>query len=229
MIENFRTISMGVTARFQTFLDNLTLTEAQKRDGATKRGSVCTVLNTKYHSSSSATANNRYVGSWGKATRIRPPRDVDVLFQLPDSAYYRFEQRTGNKQSQLLQEVKAVLVPSFPSTDIRGDGPVIKIPFGSYAIELLPAFKLQNGQYWIAITSDGGRYKIFDPDAEEKKVSDSNTKTKNNTRDLVRMMKRWQDHCSVPLKSFHFELLAVNFLDQWSHAAQSKTYYDCDP
>jgi hypothetical protein len=71
-----------------------------------------------------------------------------------------------------------------------------------------------------------GSYKTFDPDAELKNVSDSNGKTNNNTRDLIRMMKCWQSNCSVPLKSFTLELTSVNFLAQWQYAGKSKVYYD---
>jgi len=39
-------------------------------------------------------------------------------------------------------------------------------------------------------------------------------------------MKCWQGYCSVPIKSFWLELLAVQFLDSWKHRGESKTYYD---
>ena len=130
-------------------------------------------LNAKYYSFSSGTANSFYVGSWGKGTRTRPPRDVDVLFSMPSDVYERFQRVSGNKQSQLLQEMRTALQASFPRTSIRGDGPVVLIPFQSYAVELLPAFKLNTGQYWIPITSDGGLYKTFDPDAELRNVKES--------------------------------------------------------
>lgn len=219
-------MNMNVSERFETFLNNITLTDAQKKDGATKRESVCEVLNAKYFNSKSGTANSFYVGSWGKGTRTRPPRDVDILFSLPSDVYHRFEKVAGNKQSQLLQEVRSALRASFPNTDIRGDGPIVLVPFATYAVELLPAFKLQSGQYWIPITTNGGSYKTFDPDAELKNIKDSTDRTNNNTRDLVRMMKGWQSYCSVPLKSFYLELLAVNFLNQWDYAGKSKVYYD---
>jgi hypothetical protein len=207
-------LQMDVSTRFTKFIDNISLSDAQKNDGATKRASVCSVLNAKYYSSSSGTANSFYVGSWGKGTRTRPPRDVDVLFSLPSDVYERFQKVIGNKQSQLLQEIRSTLRASFPNTDIRGDGPVVMVPFQTYAVELLPALKLNTGQYWIPITSGGGSYKTFDPDAELKNVKESNDKTNNNTRDLIRMMKCWQSNCSVLLKSFHIELLSVNFLSQ---------------
>ena len=79
-------------------------------------------LNYNYYGTSSGAANSFLVGSWGKSTEIRPPRDIDVMFVLPFEVYQRFEQRPGNKQSQLLQEVKGVLARNYPATEMRGDG-----------------------------------------------------------------------------------------------------------
>ena len=89
---------MGVSERFTTFLSNIRLTDAQNTDGATKRESACSTLNWKYYSSSSGTSNSFCLGSWGKLTRIRPPRDVDVLFKLPNAVYERFQGKTGDMQ-----------------------------------------------------------------------------------------------------------------------------------
>lgn len=193
---------MEVNERFDHLLINITLTDAQKADGATKRQSVCSVLNRRYYNSESGTSNSIYVGSWGKGTRTRPPRDVDVLFELPLSVYQRLQARNGNKQSQLLQEVKTTLAASFSRTDIRGDGPVVMVPFQSYAVELLPAFRLTNGRYWIPITAKGGYYKEFDPKAEQDKIAASNTQRNNNTRDLIRMVKCWQKSVLCQLSRF---------------------------
>jgi hypothetical protein len=102
----------------------------------------------------------------------------------------------------------------------------VVVPFTSFAVELLPAFRLTNGQYWIPVTSDGGKYVTTDPHAELQHIKASNDKTNNNTRDLIRMMKCWQAECGVPLKSFWIELLVVSCLLQWQHAGQSKLYYD---
>lgn len=217
---------MSVSSRFDAFLSNISLTDAQKTAGAERRGSVIRALNSQYWGTSSETSNSKYVGSWGKYTRIRPPRDVDVLFQLPPSVYEKYQNRSGNKQSQLLQEVKGVLAAKFPNTDVRGDGPVVKVPFTSYNVEVVPAFLLTTEQYWVCMTNGGGQYKKADYDAEIKVVKDSNDLTKGNTRNLVRMMKCWQGYCNVPLKSFWIELIAVEFLAGWEHRDKSSTYYD---
>lgn len=217
---------MSVSKRFSSFLQNLRLTDTQKSDGGTKRESVVRALNAHYYGSSSGTANSIYVGSWAKRTRIRPPRDVDVLFELPASVHTRFEQRVGNRQSQLLQEVRSVLSNTFTSTSIRGDGPVVLVPFASYSVELIPAFRLTNSKFWVCMTDSGGHYKFADYNAEFNVISSSNNATNGNTRDLIRMMKRWQSHCSVPLKSFFIELTAINFIASWGNRGKSALYYD---
>jgi len=201
------------------------LTPDQQADGQKKHTGVRQCLDQWYYDSSYA-GNGFLVGSWGKSTEIRPPRDIDIMFVLPKEVYDRFEKHTGNKQSQLLQEIKYVLSRTYSNTEMSGDGQVVVVPFSSYGVEVAPAFPLQGGQYWICDTNNGGRYKIADPTAEIRKVKDSNTATNGNTRDLIRMLKRWQEYCAVPLKSFVIELLAIEFLTAWEHRGKSTVYYD---
>jgi len=216
---------MSVSDRFTTFLSNISLTVDQKTRGAERKDAVVKALNAHYWGSTSNTANSTYVGSWGKFTRMRPPRDVDVLFTLPASVYNRFQLRSGNKQSQLLQEVKNVLSNTFDRTAIRGDGPVVIVPFTAYSVEVIPAFSATAGGHLVCFTDGGGHYERADYAAEAASIKNSNDTTKN-TRDLVRMMKRWQGYCSVPIKSFYLELLAVEFLGSWAHRGKSATWYD---
>jgi hypothetical protein len=217
--------ALNVHDRFSKLLSNLQLTPEQKQDGTTKANGVYQCLNSHYYGTNS-NKNGFYVGSWGKETAVRPPRDVDVMFVLPNEVYWRFEGNYGNKQSQILQEIKGVLLKTYPYTDIRGDGQVVMVPFGSYNVELVPAFRLQNGQFWICNTNDGGSYKLSDPAAEEKAINLSNSATNGNTRDLIKMLKRWQEYCNVPIKSFVLELLAVEFLNSWAYRGKGYFYYD---
>lgn len=216
---------MTVGTRFSQFMSNLMLTEAQQADGQTKHSGVKQCLNEWYYGSKYA-GNGFLVGSWGKSTEIRPPRDIDIMFVLPKEVYDRFEKYSGNKQSQLLQEVKYVLERSYSTTNMSADGQVVIVPFGSYGVEVVPAFALQNGQYWICNTNSGGSYKASDPTAEIKNVKDSNSASGGNTRDLIRMMKRWQEYCNLSLKSFVIELLCIEFIAAWPHKTQGTTFYD---
>lgn len=217
---------MSVSQRFTALLNNLALTFDQQVDGITKHHGVRKCLNSHYYNSSSDSANSCLIGSWGKSTEVRPPRDIDVLFVLPYAVYQRYESRSGNKQSQILQEVKSVLAATYSTTKMRGDGQAVIVPFASYAVDVVPAFELNNGRYYICDTNAGGRYKTTDPEAEKQNVTASNTATKGNTRDLIRMLKRWQAYCAVPVRSFWLELLAVQFLSTWAHRGNGPLYYD---
>lgn len=215
-----------VGQRFTQFLENLQLTSTQVDDGATKHSGVRSCLNQHYYGWSSGTANSLLVGSWGKHTRIRPPRDIDVLFKLSKEVYDRFQQRLGNKQAQLLQEVKGVLEGTYTRTTIRGDRNVVVVPFDTFAVEVIPAFELVGGQFSIPDSNNGGKYKTADYNAETTAVSASDQNSSGNTRHLIRMMKCWQGFCSVPLRSFCLELVAVEFIAQWANRGKSSVYYD---
>jgi hypothetical protein len=131
---------------------------------------VLNCLNQRYYETTSDESRGLLIGSWGKDTATRPPRDVDTYFILPPEVHARFEMRIGNRQSALLQEVRNVLMPTYPTTEMRSDGHVVIVRFGSYAVEVVPAFLLTNGRYWICDTSGQGSYKVADPDAEARYI-----------------------------------------------------------
>lgn len=218
---------MDVSTRFNKFLNNLMLTPAQLTDGQTKHAGVRSCLNSHYYGISSGCYNNSFlIGSWGKSTQIRPPRDIDVLFILPRAVYQRFKLVRGNKQSQLLQEVRSVLLSTNPNTKMRADGQVVLVPFSSYNVEVVPGFPLPNGRYQICNTNRGGKYEITDPRAEIQKVDFINSITNGNARNLIRTIKCWQGYCNVPLKSFCIELLVITFLQTYPHKNKSTDYYN---
>jgi hypothetical protein len=173
---------------------------------------VC--LNRHYYGSDSRTDHSFFIGSWGKNTAGRPPRDVDLYFLLPEEVYRRFQRHAWNRQSALLQEVKSVIADTYPDTDMSGDGQIVLVRFGSYNVEVVPAFLLTNGRYWICDTINGGRYKETNPWSEVDHIETVDQSTNRNLRPLIRMTKAWQEHCAVPIKSFQLELIAAEFLAQ---------------
>jgi hypothetical protein len=46
---------------------------------------------------------------------------------------------------------------TYSSTNIRGDGPIVLVPFSAFSVEVIPAFRLTNGQYYVCMTDNGGR------------------------------------------------------------------------
>lgn len=219
-----------VLKRFQTFVENLELTALQEADGWTKISGVVSCLNSAYYGHNSKTDNAFLIGSWAKGTRVRPPRDVDLYFLLPIAVYERFDAYSSlvNKQSALLQEVKSKLLATYPNSNIKGDGPVVLAGFTSYNVEIVPAFVYSNDErsYYVCDTKNGGKYKKTMPLHEVDVISAADARNATNVRRLIRMLKAWQSWCSVPIKSFYLELLAIEFLDQCAWRMNGYFYYD---
>jgi hypothetical protein len=216
-----------VRRRFTQFLTNITIPDWQRQDGEKKQAGIRACLNRHYWGSSSETANSMLIGSWGKDTRGRPSRDIDILFLLPASVYWQYQNRTGNRQSQLLQEVRDILLNTYSQTSMRADGQVISVPFNSIPVEVSVGFACTDGSSIVCDANNGGFYKTSTAQAEAADLDVSDRLLWNgNTRALVRIMKGWQRYCNVPLKSFQIERLAVEFLDVWLYSQYDIFYYD---
>jgi len=216
----------GVRRRFSAFHSNLALTPDQVDEGERHYAGVLKTLYRHYYPDIHENGYDLLAGSWGKDLRTRPPRDIDVYFCLPVEIYFRFELRTGNRQSQLLQEVKGIIAKTYPTTNIKGDGPVVVVGFNRMSVEVVPSFLLANGQFRILISNDGGSYKNADPDAELQQLSAADNFCSGNLRPMIQMAKAWQSHCSVPLKSFYLELLMTEFLVNYSYREYGYFWYD---
>lgn len=214
-------------AQFKILLENIRLTEGQESDARTKYNGVCEVLHDAYYPDTSYNGGTKLLfGSYGKHTHIRPPRDVDVLFKMPPSEFDRFEDLSGNRQSQLLQEVRSVLMDTYTTTEeIRAFGKVVVIGFaeGTHTIELLPGWELTDGRFRIPNTENGGSWEVFDPVSEIGHISESNVRT-GKTLDIIRICKKWTEFCNVPLKSFIVELLVVQFLNVLDEPSLDRSY-----
>jgi hypothetical protein len=215
-----------VTRRFNAFLSNLTVYDKHREAGLKKFNNAVGSLNRRYYDHSSDTENGIVIGSWGKNTQITPPRDVDALFLLPDHVYHRFQQRVGNRQSQLLQEVKDALLVTNPRTEMRADRHVVVVPFDAVKVEVAVGFRCTDGSIIVCDSKGDGRYVTSTALAEASDLDASDRASNGNTRALIRMIKCWQENCNVPLKSFMIERLAQAFLVQWKHRLEGTFYYD---
>jgi hypothetical protein len=214
-----------VAERFNKFLSNIQLTSTQIQDAKTKYNGVCKKLHNHYYASSYDGSTKLLVGSYGKNTAIAPPTDIDVLFIMPYEKFDRYNSYSANGQSQLLQDIKNILLERYPDTYMRGDGQVVMVNFVSYNVEVIPCFSL-NGHYYIPDTHSGGSWKETSPKSEMDDITNSNKRSKGNTVKLIKMIKAWKYYCSAPIKSFVIELGAVNFLKMWNHYDKSSVYYD---
>ena len=217
----------GIPTLFENIVANTHLTQAQMADAIIKHSGIRSVLNKAYYGITSTSANSLLVGSYGKQTAIRPPSDIDILFILPEAVYTRFSNRSGNVQSQLLQEVKWHLASEYPTTRLQADGQIIAVPFVSFAVEVLPAFLLSNGKYLHADSNGGGTWRTTDPKAEMSNLTSMNSVSNGKTTHLIKLIKAWRKEVGVHIKSLVIEILAAEFMLSWQHRTTAGyIYYD---
>ena len=78
-------------------------------------------------------------------------------------------------------------------------------------LKVLPAWEQQGGTFCIPDSTDGGRWEYgFDPKTEMQKIQNSESQT-NNTRFLIRVVKKWSENCTANVKSYDIEQKVLSF------------------
>lgn len=203
---------------FEKFYENIKLTPLQREDARTKYEGVCKKLHGHYYPGSEYDGTTKLlIGSYGKHTNIRPPRDVDVLFIMPPEKLKQYTDNESNGASQLLQDVKEILSKKYSTTEkIKGWVKVVLVQFtdGTHNVELLPAWENNDGTFIIPDATDGGRWEVWDPRTKIKEIAESQKMT-GVTKPLIRMIKKWAEKCTVELKSYQIEDEMINFLSNY--------------
>mgnify|MGYP001580339203 CR=1 FL=1 len=207
---------MNIDDLFLKFCKKIKLTSTQRQDAITKHSSVCKKLHDRYYPDVAYDGSTKLlIGSYGKKTNIRPPRDVDALFIMPPEKFDQYDDNQSNGQSQLLQDVKGVLSEKFTTTEkIKAWGKVVLVKFsdGTHDVELLPAWELEDGTFTIPSSENGGSWENWNPRAGIKRIKDSDAKT-GKTKKLIRMGKKWSENCSAEIKSYQIEDTVVDFFE----------------
>ncbi|MFR0821097.1 MAG: SMODS domain-containing nucleotidyltransferase, partial [Lactococcus lactis] len=116
---------MSLATYFRDYCENVLpfdYSEFEKWDNRLKE--ITKKLNKKYYSDENIEdleVENRYVvGSVGRGTAVSKTSDFDCIFKLPQDVFVRFDNRSNNGQSELLQEVREVVKSRYGLTDIKG-------------------------------------------------------------------------------------------------------------
>lgn len=201
---------MSLKDDFKTFCDNLLLTN--KSDMETTAGEIAKKLNNVYYGLDSEKSEHMHiVGSVGRDTAIKGSSDLDLLFDLPNETYKKFDNYESNGQSALLQEVKKYLKERYPKTDLRGDGQVVVIDFTNYTVELVPGFKQTDGKFKYPDTNDGGSWKKTDPIPEQDECESFNTETDGNFINVCHMLRSWKNKKGFKFGGLLIDTLTYNF------------------
>lgn len=216
---------MASGADFETFCQNIILDNYDEMK--TSAGEIAKKLNKSYYGLESDISSHLYiVGSVGRNTAIKDSSDLDIIFDLPDATYKRFNAYESNGQSALLQEVKKILKERYPKTDISGDGQVVVIEFNKYTVELVPGFKQSDDRFKYPDTHDGGSWKYTDPLPEQEECQSCDDSSDGKYFDFCHMIRCWKNEQGFKFGGLLIDTLVYNhFSDQDYYSDSSKEDY----
>lgn len=212
---------------FRGFCNDLSMTKDSLESISKRYRNITKIINRCYWDSDSEVAHSLYVGSYGRGTKI-DDSDIDLLVILPYAMYSKYDAYLYGKQSSFLQDVKNSIKKTYSTTDIRADGQIISVKFSDGThIEVLPAFNNSDGNsFTYADTNNGGGWKVCNPRAEIKAISDMDAITRGNLKRLCKMTRVWRDYHSVNISGIIIDILAYRFLNTWKYKESSFIYYD---
>lgn len=203
---------MSLENDFETFIGNLEPTNIGEME--TTVGEIAKKLNKNYYDLDGDKISHMYiVGSIGRGTAIKGVSDLDILFDLPDEVFKKFDAYKEKKQSSLLQEVKNILKERYPNTDISGDGQVVVIKFNKYTVELVPGFKQSDDRFKYPDTNNGGSWKYTNPLSEIEESKKTSEDTDNNFKYIANMLRAWKNKQGFKFGGLLIDTITYNFLN----------------
>lgn len=204
---------MSLKADFMTFCESIQLDNRDDMEKTT--GEIAKKLNKHYYDIDKDALTHIYiVGSVGRQTAIRGSSDLDIIFDLPQDVYTKYDNYTSNGQSALLQDVKAVIKERYPKTDISGDGQVVVIAFDKYTVELVPGFKNNDGSFTYPDTHDGGSWKKTDPISEQETCLECNDASSGIYFDFCHIIREWKNNTGVSMGGLLIDTLLYDYFSE---------------
>ena len=218
---------MSVAQMFEDFCSQLVLPRTLRSSVSTRTGRIVSRLNSDFRNLASDTVNSFYSGSYGRRTAVPGFSDIDLIYVLPYATYVQYNAYGGNKQSSLLQAVRASLNRTYPNSAVIADGQIVKINFSdNITYEIVPAFANNGGSYTYADSNNGGAWKTCKPKHEIDAFSTRDADSNRNLVVLGRMVRAWRDHNSVSMSGMLIDTLAYQFMANWTYKDRSYLYYD---
>jgi len=214
---------MTIGGDFRDFCKAIRLNNEDMKISA---GEIAKKLNKEYYGVDSEKDEHMFiVGSVGRYTAIKGSSDLDLLFQLPDEIYTKYNSYAYNGQSALLQDIKNLLKERYPNTDIRGDGQVVVIGFNNYTVELVPGFVQKDKTFKYPDTHDGGKWKVTDPLHEQLACFEANEKSNYIYFDFCHIIRAWKNQQGLKFGGLLIDTLVYNYFEDEGYLKE-KNYDD---
>ncbi|MCM2999968.1 nucleotidyltransferase domain-containing protein [Paenibacillus cellulositrophicus] len=207
---------------FSDFANVLEIDNTEEIEKRVKR--ITKRLNEAYWQIDSNEDHRYIVGSLGRETAVKGVSDLDLLFVLPKELKQQYDNRDGNKQSQLLQDVKKEIKKTYPNTKVRGDGQVVVVTFSSvnFVAEICPAFERSDGAFDYPDSNNGGSWKKTDPLPEVNESIKTSNDSNHNYRYICNMVRAWKNNSGFKFGGLLIDTLVYQFIEDYKDYKEAK-------
>lgn len=211
--------NLTIDQSFQKFLTNLNPTENQRQRIQTTRDTIDYVLSNDSRIYLNTQKQASFLtGSYLRKTIIRPIDDIDLYVRVHYSRHAE-----GKTPRSILILMTSALQRRYPnSTKVNIDAPCVVVRFLDYKFEIVPAVGYNDDPDLYDIPAPGSKeWMRCYPNVPDRWLSSCNHANDRIFIPLIKMLKQWNRHNKVGLKSFHLELLtekvfgAVTKLDSY--------------
>jgi Second Messenger Oligonucleotide or Dinucleotide Synthetase domain len=182
----------------------------------------------------------KQVGSFQRKTKIRPTDlgdalDIDVVVSLGRFHQYAQPGTEGTTPARALDIVRRAIWSNemYRVMPQRPDHPALRIEYADQmAIEFVPAFEDQTGQHYhgpngpncYIVGASPYLWVPADYDYDASFITTYNNISEDRLVPSIKMVKAYFRNASVPLKSFHIEILVANTVPALITEWKSKGY-----
>lgn len=199
---------LTVPEAFEKFRKRLALTDGEQQDASRRQQKVREQVR-----GGLAVERDFLTGSYGRNTKTKPLKDVDIFVVLKESEADYLEKGPD----VILDRLVEILSPHYPGKTSKGNR-AVKIEFGDaiadeqvMSVDVVPAFA-RNGDFRIPDRRQNGWIKT-NPEIHKQKAGDAQAAFDEKWKPAVKMIKKWNDHQEKPVKpSFLLEVMALELL-----------------
>jgi predicted nucleotidyltransferase len=199
---------LTVPEAFEKFRSRLVLTDSEQKDASRRQQKIREQVRTGL-----AVERDFLTGSYGRNTKTKPLKDVDIFVVLKASE----SDYLDKPPDAILDRLVEILSPHYPGRTSKGNR-AVKVGYGDaiadesvMSVDVVPAFAA-NGDYKIPDRRQNDWIKT-NPEIHKQKAGAAHTAFDEKWKPAVKMIKKWNDHNDKPVKpSFLLEVMALELL-----------------
>jgi hypothetical protein len=200
---------LTIPEAFEKFRSRLKISASEQHDASRRQQKIREQVRAEL-----AVDTDFLTGSYGRNTKTRPLKDVDIFVVLKDSEAGYLDEPPDVVLDRLIE----ILSPHYSGRTSKGNRS-IKIDFGDVAtldeqvisFDVVPAFAA-NGGYQIPDRRQNGWIES-NPRIHADKAAEAHTAFDEKWKPTVKMIKKWNHHQENPVKpSFLLEVMALELL-----------------